>query len=173
MACKKDEPKNKDELINSNLLKTGTADPALLVGEWELVKFAYTADGKKISGIVDISNVAVGFTTLNYIDITIPDEKYVLSLCDIEPKLSAYDLSSIWNIGLCDRSYFYSISENLISFITSKNLSYFYINIILTNDGNNVLNALKNTYSFVVKDNELIIYFTEVEDKNLLILKKR
>lgn len=36
-----------------------------------------------------------------------------------------------------------------------------------------IANALANAYSFTVKDNELIIYFTGTEKKNLLILKKQ
>ena len=42
-----------------------------------------------------------------------------------------------------------------------------------TDDEIAVFDALKNTYSFVIKGNELIIHFTKAENRNLLILKKR
>ena len=169
VSCENKEPKDK-QIIASNLLKNGSADTKLLVGEWELIKFAYTTDGNKISDIATISDVAVGFTTLNYIDITAPDEEYISYFCELEPKLCSYNLSSIFNFSFCYHFLFYSISENLTGFITSQ--FPFMINIILTDDGNDVLNALKNAYSFVIRGDELIIYFTGVKNKNLLILKK-
>jgi hypothetical protein len=66
---------------------------------------------------------------------------------------------------------FYSISENLTSYITAQ--FPYYVNITLTNEGHTVLNALKNAYSFVIRGDELMVYFTGEKNKNLLILKKR
>ena len=168
-ACENKEPKDK-QIIASNLLNKGSVDTALLVGEWELVKFAFTIDGNTISDVATISDV-VNDMMLNYISINVPNEEYVLSLCDIEPQLCTYDLSSIWTFSFCYSYLFYSVSENLTSFI----ISYFpyMVNIILTDDGNDVMNALKNAYSFVIRSDELIIHFTGVKNKNLLILKKR
>ena len=36
-----------------------------------------------------------------------------------------------------------------------------------------IVSALVKAHTFVVKDDELIIYFTGMDGKNLLILKKR
>jgi hypothetical protein len=47
------------------------------------------------------------------------------------------------------------------------------INLTRTDEILDVEFALKNTYGFIIKDDELIIYFTGEENKNLLIIKKR
>ena len=43
-----------DEQISSNLVIDGDIDPSLLVGEWNLTRFARTTDGIKISNCADI-----------------------------------------------------------------------------------------------------------------------
>ena len=48
------QPLSHDE-ISSNLLKMGSADRELLVGERECVRVAYTADGNEISNVATLS----------------------------------------------------------------------------------------------------------------------
>ena len=71
-----------------------------------------------------------------------------------------------------NRNHFYSISGNLMSFSKFSD-SMYQLMLHETDEGYEVLNALMNAHSFVIKGNELIIYFTGVDNKNLLILKKR
>jgi hypothetical protein len=65
--------------------------------------------------------------------------------------------------------YNHSFSEgNLIKFTMSGSTF-----VIPPQEEEDICEALENAYSFAIIDNELIIYFTEIENKNLLILKKR
>jgi len=149
------------ELVVKNLSINGNNDPALLIGEWELFKFAYTANGEKISNERDIADLALlwGDKVLR-----ISYEDPLQYIKDAPPDLFGpfYILNSY---------HFYSISDNKMTFSKYSD-STFGIDIHITDEGFNVLNALKNTYSFVIQGNELIIYFTGMEDRNLLILKK-
>ena len=45
-----------DKRISSNLSENSKTDPELLIGEWDAIKFAYTADGHKISDVVKITS---------------------------------------------------------------------------------------------------------------------
>ena len=139
-----------DEQISSNLAKNGEIDPELLIGEWDAIKFAYTADGEKILDVVSISSnstlIMDNTTSLN-------DEL-------LGPFLFKY----------C--GYFYSRSNNLMSYLDEKT-ACFAINISYSDVEIKIINALKNAYSYVIKDKELIIYFKGVENENLLIFKKR
>jgi hypothetical protein len=170
-SCGEKEQKA-DSVIASNLLKSGMADTTQLTGNWELVKFAYTTDGNVISDVADISNVAIGLMALNYIEITIPNKEDFLSLCDRKSELCKFDLANICSFSFCHNIFCYSISENLTNFIMFLP-PVVMINITLTKDGNDVFDALKNIYSFVIRDDELLIHFNGAKRKNLLILKKQ
>ena len=142
-----------DEQIASNFAKNGKTDPELLIGEWDCTNFAYTADGNTISCVSQILNCAVNI-------------RKAFSLTDDE--LPGYDISVLFK----SCSYPYSISSEYLNYIVEKSACYAIL-IQYANDEIGVDHALKNTYSFVIKGNELTIYFTGLKDKNLLILKKR
>ena len=139
-----------DEQISINLLKSGEADTELLIGKWELVKFAYTADGKKISNVATVSGDSL----------SIPAEY-------------------LWYVS--ESTYTCSISGNLIELALSSTS----IDVEPPHIKYDVMFALSCAYSFVIKGDELIIYFKRVEDekllssctvienKNLIIFKKR
>lgn len=150
-----------DELISLNLSKGEEVDLKLLVGEWYITMFAYTADGNKISDVKKISNIS---------SISPPYDR--LMTINDDPMLyngdAPTDMLGPWIIG--NNFLFYSISGNLLSFLKIQGSPYF-INIILTDEGNEVLNALKNAYSFSIKNKELKIYFKGDKNKNLLIFK--
>ena len=139
-----------DEQISSNLAKSGKIDPELLIGEWDAIKFAYTSDGEKILDLVSISSNS----TVKMDNTTNLNEEL------LGPLLFMY----------C--GYFYSRSNNLINYLDEKT-ACFAIYISHTNVEIKIINALKNTYCYVIKDKELIIYFKGIENENLLIFKKR
>ena len=140
--------------ITSNLSKEGSTDYALLSGEWEPVRFAYTADGEKITHAVIIHNDLMLY--INDLGLFFDDEFIYLH--------------GPWEYA--NRYLFYANYGDEIRFSRFSEAEY-EIDIHITGEGYSVLNALTNLYSFVVRDNELILYFTGVENRNLLILKKR
>jgi len=143
-----------DEEISFNLSENGKTDPDLLIGEWDATAFAYTADGKKVSNLATISDCPVRIvnTFLWHEDDELLDHEFSV------------------NFKIC--SYPYSRSGNKIKYIRERS-ACFAINVPWTNVEMKVDNSLKNAYSFVIKGNELIIFFTEAKDNNLLIFKKR
>jgi len=161
-ACEK-EPKD-EHTIASNLAKKGKTDPKLLIGEWEFVGFAYTADGKRVSKVKDVLKVVTDDFPYSKV-IVIRDDDPTQYISD-----ASLGLSGPWSF--LNYNHFYSISGNLINFSRFSDMMYQSL-LHITDEGYDVLDALKNTYSFVIKGKELIIHFTGVEDKNLLILKKR
>ena len=148
-SCQMDnnEDDMRNELISSNLLKDGDINSASLIGEWDCVKFAYTTDGNKISNVSDISK---GGLTIPYAPTPIEQ--------NLEDRWELYHSNSTWFI--C------SLNGNLIK-LELKGSTL----VGSPPEESNIVEALRNVYSFVVKDNELIFYFTGDEDKNLLILK--
>jgi len=139
-SCQNDAEPLSDDQISINLSKKGKNDPKLLIGVWEAVKFAYTADGKKISDVVNIESVILKVPCVPpspdcMVDYT---EQWWLFCANF----------GIWNC---------SLSGNSI------NLKY----CVGTNAGSgcpheevDMYNALTNAYSFVIKGNELMIFFT-------------
>ncbi|GHT68708.1 hypothetical protein AGMMS50239_34360 [Bacteroidia bacterium] len=114
-------------------------DPTLLVGEWDCIKFAYTADGKTI---LDINTLSKG--------------RIIIS--NLKDKWAFVHTNEIF--------YNHSLSGNLIQL--TMNGSTF---VMPPQEEINICEALENAYSFAIKDNELMIYFTGDDNKNLLILK--
>ena len=143
-----------DEQISSNLLKKGTANPVLLIGEWDCIKFAYTANGKKISKEVPATptfSIAIIVGRANY------------------SQLCSHDGELYVTIAFANHVSCYSISNNLINW--SHGFRY-VVDSPITDDEAIILNILKHAYSFAVNGDELIIYFTGEENKNLLIFEK-
>ena len=146
-GCGKDEQPLSDEEISFNLSKSGEFDPALLIGEWELVKFASTADGNKISKVVNVSGGRLEIPIAPTAD-------------DCEIKRGQWRLQ-------CANEIFYicTISGNLIEL---KSCLRSYLGVGPPHVEYDCDLAFDNAYSFVIKGDELIIYFIKVEDKNLL-----
>ena len=155
MACNKDENEDvtqqlSDEQITLNLLEfnKGELNLDLLYGEWDVIKFAYTANGNEIMDVAEKPYTG-RFSISDYInELGIPT----------------------WGFG-CISSFRveYSVSSpNLIR------LSLYQTDYLLVNspEQDAIVEALNNAYSFIVKDDELIIYFTGDKNKNLLIFKK-
>jgi len=152
-----------DEEISFNLSENGKTDPDLLIGEWDAIAFAYTVDGKRISNRTAISKGRLKIP----VAITVIDD----------------DGKGLWELSVVNTSmYACSLSGNLIE-LTFCRSTYIYVPPLHIE--NDLTIALVTACSFVIKGNELIIYFTKVEDKdllpnclvienkNLLIFKKR
>ena len=177
-------PRGENGDIEENYPPNGNEDKdsisALLVGSWNVVQFAYTSDGKTISKITDVSPPSVNRGTQNIVRISeISSDEWR----NLYERLSYYWAESPWVelppfdervsliLGFRPDELFYSISDNLLNFnlITSDIL----VLVTYTDEEHQILHALQNTHNFVVKENELMIYFTGLEDKNLLILRRR
>ena len=154
-ACENKVPRDK-KIIASNLLKDGTADPALLAGKWECIKFAYTANGNNISDVAALSNCVVNIgKPKGWGDIVVDD-----------PPVGTLPVY----FKICCFTYIQS-GDNIINYSQEKSTCC-EEPVPYTDDEVEVSNALKNAYSFVIRDNELIIHFTGIKNKNLLVLKK-
>ena len=161
-GCNKDEEDAVQQLSNEqieqitlNLSKNNDVSYELLAGKWKPIKFAYTTDGIKVS---DVATISAKYT------FNIPDE-YRNSTDSF-----SFDDELLGPMFFTNFSYFYSRSGNLISHAGGFN---FMVNLPdVTDDDRMVSRTLTNVFSFVVKDNELIIYFAGDKNKNLLILKR-
>jgi len=135
-----------DEQISFNLSENGKNDPELLIGEWEAIAFAYTADGKKITDRTAISNARL-----------IIPSKY---------KFSDYNGTDLWELNVLNTYWFTClISDNLI------NLKVFLVTYVLVafpHVEHDLGYAFANACSFVINGNELILHFPKIEDKNIL-----
>jgi len=200
------------ELISSNLLRIdgveGFIDPALLVGQWNVVKFAYTANGNKISNVTDIpidprydiewivSNNGISIDEA--IDMFLPklripafDTEFIATLAyhlgisideATDKILSSFEeevgLNDLWSVSTgIHEMLISSLSGNLINLTpaTRSRTSLFSTpGGARDSDTDKAIKmALRNARSFVVKSDELIIYFKGDKKKNLLILKKQ
>ena len=155
-----------DEQILFNLSENGMNDPKLLIGEWNCVKFAYTADGNNISNAAVLKS---NFT------LTIPSAPTPIDDAGV-----AFDK---WHLKAKNSLFFVcSLEGNLIEL---KFQGSTYMNVPPLDEEHDLSFALANAHSFVIKNNELLIHFHKVEDenilshctviknKNLLILKKQ
>jgi len=150
-SCQMDnnEGNMRNELISTNLLKVGDIKPSLLIGEWDFIEFAYTSDGSKMSNVSDIYKGSL----------TIP----------FAPTPIEQNLESRWRLDHTNSTWFIcSLNGNLIKLKLNGSTL-----VGTPPEEDEIVTALMNVYSFIIKGNELILYFTGDEDKNLLILKKR
>jgi len=150
-----DNEMNSNE-ISLNLSKNGEYEPSLLIGEWSLNKFAYTADGNKITILAD---------DLASYDILGKPHFSRLNILDYTNELGV----PVW--------FFSYVSQFRVEYsITPPNhiqLSLYQISYDLPNSPKQeaIVSSLNNAQSFVIKGDELMIYFTGDKDKNLLIFK--
>jgi hypothetical protein len=162
-----------DEQIAFNLSNSGENDPALLIGEWDCVKFAYTADGNNVSDVVKITSSVL-----------------VIQVAATSSECEVYDLATgmyrqleMWRLHCINSSgWLCSLSGNSIKFTFCGGTK---IGVPIPHEEWDIEWAFHNAHSFVIKGNELMIFFTGDEgDKkftsvagnkkiNLLILKKQ
>ena len=133
----------------SETTPNGDIDPALLIGEWDCVKFTYITGGNKI---FNESNISKGILKIPY-----------------APTPIEHNPEDRWKLDHSNSNWFVcSLDGNSI------NLEHKGSTLMSgTPEEDNIVKALMNVYSFVIKDNELMLYFEGTEVKNLLILKKR
>ena len=131
-----------DELISSNLSKDGEIDPELLIGEWDIIEFAYTADGNKISDAVTISK---GRLTIPFVPTPIESNMY-----------ERWILQYMNSLG-----FICSLDRNLIKLEYAGSSTYIYATP--PSEECDITLALTNAYSFVIKDDNLFFYFTGIE----------
>jgi len=157
-GCKEEENIEKDEIsetIAANLLKQGTADPELLLGEWSLIKFAYTPDGNEIS---DRRIISYNVQPIEHPYLRIPSAPTPIEN-NLDDRWCLNYGNSIW--------YVCSLTDHLIKLEPCGST---YVGV--PPEETEVYGALSRAYSFVIKGNELLIYFKKGDDKNLLILEK-
>jgi len=149
--------------IAYNLSKDGSSDLALLVGKWNCKEYAYTEDGLTFS---DIETFNSQISRYCYFEIR---DEVIVSLCSTKPGVWFF-----YGLGEAFVEYALSPSFNLINLrvykMTMNMLSpeaydfYYGTNGMVTN--------LDNACSYVIKGDELFIYFTGSERYNLLIFKR-
>jgi len=198
-GCKnnKDEPPLSDREITINLAEDWEFNQDLLFGTWKPVRFAYTKDGKNFSEVEESlnSNYTVEIEDGSY---TTTQNSYVhrLQFSFFENyrffySTSSYFVSSISKLYRYDGGYggiYYTkltdipnmvahLIESGMMFDPDNNISYaeFLADFELnepTGDEFKIYTVLEKAYSFVIRNDELFIYFTGIEKINLLVLKK-
>ena len=139
-----------NDLITSNLSKQGIADPERLIGKWDFITYAYSEDG------ITISDIPTEFKK-GYLQVK---------------NNSMASSGGWWDFNYVNTmTYGPSLSGNLIK-LGFRATTLIYTSPEDTEQEVNIANALRGAYSFVIKGDELIIYYTGASDKNLLILKK-
>ena len=140
-----------NDLITSNLSKQGASDSALLIGEWGFVAYAYTEDGIAISNIPS-------------------KPKGNLQIKDAE--VNSFERQ--WEFRYENASYYECyLSGGLVE------LRFRSVTLLPVPDEDeeeneaNFSKAFDGVYSYVIKDDKLIIYFTGSSDRNLLIFRKQ
>ena len=146
------------DTIAANLLKQGTANPEHLIGRWYFVKYAYTKDGNTISDrdavVMHSYPPIVPLPTL-----TIP----------FAPTPAENNLEDSWHFGYYNSIWYVCSLNNHLIKLTKRGFTL----IKAPPNEAEIDSAFINAYSFVIKGNELIIYFKGENDKNLLIFKKQ
>jgi len=155
-GCEKATKEESPETIAANLLKQGKAAPELLIGTWKLIKFAYTKDGNNIS---DRDTIPYSISCPNLSIPCVPTNPTDDSL---KNKWHLYYVNDIWyNCSL--NNHFIELSRCGQTMVYSPKYS---------SHESKICAALNNAYSFVIMENQLIIYFKKGKKQNLLILEK-
>ena len=153
-----------DDVILNNLSENGKFDPKLLIGEWNAVAFAYTTDGKKISDRATIKS------------------NFILRIPIAHTPIND-DGTGRWTLAAKNTYMFISsLDGNLIELMPKGST---YIHIDPPDEEYDITIALSSAHSYVINDDEMIIYFPIIEDeyllsyctiiknKNLVIFQKR
>ena len=179
--------KNKDALLSyeqvtKNLAGDWEFNKEHLLGMWKPVYLAYTKDGKKISGVDVISP--------NY-TVEITDDRCELLFAFLENYSFTYSTSSYF-ARLREKNYIYkglrikynefTEIDNTVAILIASGWKFYGMSSVdffsdfefveLTyNEELEIYSALEKAYSFVIKNDDLFIYFTGNKNTNLLILK--
>ena len=99
------------------------------------------------------------------------DKDYTICMSDVcAGEVFFCDDEQLRNINFLNCYLNYSRTGNLIS---QSDFGPCYMSMLYpTDDETKAFGALNNAYSYVIADNELIIYFKKDKNHNLLILKK-
>ena len=133
-----------------------------LFGEWEVMGFAFCDNHKKIKN-----------------ETLIPDREkferiggYEFRIEKLESANFEFDttLLSIHIQWYHSHFFFYIDNCSMIFFKEIPPSEYFFYTH--TEAQIEIMHAIRNTRNYVIKENELRIYFTGKKDKNLIILKK-
>jgi len=144
-----------DEQISINLSENGKSDPELLIGVWDAIAFAYTAEGKRMSNRTAISKGRL----------IIPKQPFIEKIEDIEDDWEKV-LNFRWHFSYVNSYGFFCLfsAGNEIELIKRGST---YIYPIPPNLEYDLICALTATISFVINGNELIFYFPKIEDNDL------
>ena len=137
------------DLITSNLSRQGVFDPEHLIGKWGFVTYAYTEDGIAISDILSKpkGNLQIKWTKAN-------------------------SFERHWEFKYENTSYYECYLSGGLLELSFRGSTLIYVPDEQENEGN-LTNAIRNAYSYVIKDDKLLIYFTGASNENILIFKKQ
>ena len=144
-----------------------------LIGEWDAIKFAYSEDGINISDVVKIESA----------ELVIPVAQ-TISECEFYDPEIGMRSSESWSLHCINGScWLCSISGNSIKFTLCGTTK---IGIPNPHEEWDIYWAFQHAYSFVIKGNELMIFFkgddddekgftsiAGIEKMNVIIFKKR
>ena len=140
---------NLNDLITFNLAKLGIADSELLIGKWSFVTYAYTEDGIVISEIPS-------------------KPKGLLQIKDT--KVNSFEKQ--WEFKYENTSYYECYLSGSLLKLPFRGSTLIYVPEEEENEVN-LTSAIRNVYSFVIKEDELLIYYIGIDDENILIFKKQ
>ena len=130
----------------------------LIVDKWKLMKFAYSENDQNITNETLILNEEKDDSEDAY--------NVYVSLDEQNLEFGTTTLIIHW----FPISFYYSIDGGSMELLEARQTEYIYR--IYTDTGNDILHALNNTQKYVIKGNEMSIYFTGLKEKNVLILRK-
>ena len=178
-GCKKKEPLSDRQRI-INLAGDWEFNKELLLGMWKPVYFAYTDNGKQIS---ERKDVAISLDCTFEITDHITDNNDGLMITFLEIYRMFYTTSSYF-VSLNTKQYVYNGAgpyngvgmqyntftglDNGIADITGSDFK----RVELDYGELNIYTVLEKAFGFVIRNDELFIYFSGTENINLLKLKK-
>ena len=177
-GCSKKKEPLSDRQVTINLAGDWEFNKELLLGMWKPVYFAYTDDGKQIS---ERKDVAISLDCTVEITDRGTDDGLIFTFFEIYRML--YTTSSYF-ARLTTKQYVY-IGAGMyngagLQYDTFNGLDNMIANTIgpdfkrveLNYGELNIYTVLEKAYGFVIRKDELFIYFTGNKNVNLLILKK-
>jgi len=185
-ACKKNKPLS-DREVTINLAGDWEFNKEHLFGTWKPYVFAYTDDGKQFSGKdVISSNYTVEIIDWSFIGSETVAAFDRLRFDFFENYVFSY-LTPSYFVSLDQKKFYYKgfgIQYDKLTEIANSAARYAqnfehlaelladFVYIELPYEQFKIHTALEKAYSFVIRNDDLFIYFTGIENINLLILKK-
>jgi len=186
VGCKK-EPLS-DRQVTMNLAGDWEFNQKHLLGMWKPYAFVYTKNGKQFAGrdvilsdytveITDDSGelrfklfeIYSGLVRITY-RMFYSTQSYFARLEQKRFSINFGDGSSFGNVYNKLTDIPVSIADYIGALNRTDLADYEYTE--LTHEELKIHTAFEKAYSFIIRNNELIIYFTGIENINLLILKK-